>query len=39
MRGLAKDWRGWNPVERLAALAILAVALLGPPALLAMNLH
>lgn len=39
MRGLARDWRAWSPVERLAALAILAAALLGPAALLVMNAH
>jgi len=39
MRGLARDWRSWSRAERAAALAILAVALLGPSALLAMNLH
>ena len=39
MRGFAKDWRRWSRGERLAAVAILAVSLLGTPALLAMNLH
>jgi hypothetical protein len=39
MRGLARDWRGWSPTERCLALAILAMSLLGTPALLAMNLH
>ncbi len=39
MRGFSRDWRGWSRAERLAAIAILAVSLIGTPALLAMNLH
>ena len=33
MRHLIADWKRWSPVERFAALTLLAAALLTPLAL------
>ena len=37
MRGLLSDWRRWSSGERVAAVAILAVSLVGLPATLALH--
>jgi hypothetical protein len=37
LREFGKDWRRWSRGERVAALAIVTVSLIGLPAALALN--
>jgi hypothetical protein len=37
MSEFLKDWRRWSRAERIAALVILSISLIGIPAALALN--
>lgn len=39
MRHLLRDWQRWTRIERVAAIVLAAVLLIGVPAALAINLH